>query len=579
MIRPRTGFSAPSLSTIRYLRQLAFPGRYGPDHGAVNCLRRRQKHTFGALVNREYPAASPQASEERIIVPGGAMLVVDGERSNLVDNPNRGHLRGQFKVAAKRRMRTPTPAHVEIQPRLSETESMNWYHNFDVLLRASDYPAALAKLMKSRDNRINENLIQKAAVRLMAIYNRLLMHTENPKIFHFLALFPDCVQTRALNLCLESLIIRKDYTKFIKTFKHYTTLARICEPDHKTYELFIRCMSTVSTVDESRKVMMMLEEQRMPVSPSGFAAYLGGISEKNTSFTLLEREFNWISQRIKITTPAFFNIMIKESLQHGYHVAARRFVEMMLAKDIQPNGLTYGNFLEGQADIGDWAAVIEGIEKVSEKSVKLKSITLNKLLSKYADIQGLDGLDVFFQRLSKEESFPDSASFNIMIRAHLTAVDEPGVMRWVGKMRGSGFEPTATTFNTFFHDLRCSNVPRFTMIRVFSTVFKMDRNKIDAISSDILKKALQPRGFKEETEDEELVVWSTEELNRNRNLVENIDRCIRNGKIRDACNHFREAENWAALTPALIHHHVADLDGTIALGWQRSGHIKLVVGE
>jgi hypothetical protein len=163
------------------------------------------------------------------------------------------------------------------------------------------------------------------------------------------------------------------------------------------------------------------------------------------------------------------------------------------------------------------------------------------------------GLVDFFDTLSDEapDRFPSPASFNIMIRAHLTALDEPGVMHWVGRMRQAGFEPTATTFNTFLHDLRCSNVPSNLMLRVYYTVFHMDRNKVDEISREILQRSFYPP--KKKIEPPPLQGFETPEAAfKSETVVKTMQTALQHGRIRDALNAFREVSSHVPIFKDII---------------------------
>jgi len=419
-----------------------------------------------------------------------------------------------------------------------------------LLVQAGNLDEANALFFDAREEGVHEAIVQRAGMYLMDTYNRYSRHAEAPAIFQHLSLYPPFVGTRGLNLCLEAYLIRKDYVQFISTFKHYTGM-QIVKPDHKTYELFIKCLVKVGDISEARDVMKRLEDQRKPVTESAFAAFLAGVRDKTASFTELEQDFEWIRSRKRIVAPALYNVMIEEALAYGKPQLARQYVDKMIQDGVKPDDRTFATFLLMQAGSGDWEGVRKAMKEVTRKGMQFSRRTLNSLLDTYVDIEGVDGLEDFFDMLSNEPRFPSPASFNIMIRAHLQAVDEAGVMRWVGRMRDHGVEPNATTFNTFLHDLRCTNVPRSLMYRVYYTVFHMDRNKVDEISRDILRRSVFPVEKKIEPPPPQHAV-TPEVAMQSADVIKHLRTALQYGRVRETLNIFREASAHVAVSREVI---------------------------
>jgi pentatricopeptide repeat protein len=568
MIRPRTGFAAPSQSTLNYLRQLVFPPRHGGgDYGISNrCLRapsRQRPHYSQRRIHSATIAGLRGDTISTDIQPASAFPATAAatpvsfgtyRRWSTTSNRPPTTSRGTHRDSEAAKYRPPGQGERKgfLPDRFSVMGSRMKWNVFKELLDRGQLREAKEWLLNARDERVHESIVQKAGVMLMTTYNRLAKHAEAPSIFQHLSLYPGYVGTRALNLCLEAHLIRKDYFKFISTFKHFTHMPYF-QPDHKTYELFVKCLVKTGDVQEIRDVMRALEEERKPITSSTFAAYLGGIRDKTASFTELEAEFAWIKSRKPILAPAVYNIMIEEALEYGKPVAAKSYVDQMIAEGVKPDERTFASFLRMQSAAGDWAGVRKAMAQVAEKGMRFSTKTLNSLLDKYADIHGVDGLVDFFETLSDEapDRFPSPGSFNIMIRAHLTALDEAGVMHWVGRMRQTGYEPTATTFNTFLHDLRCSNVPPKLMLRVYYTVFHMDRNKVDEISREILKRSFYPP--KKKIEPPPLQDFETpEEASTSEAVVHTMQTALQHGRTRDALNAFREVSSHVPIFKGLI---------------------------
>jgi hypothetical protein len=568
MIRPRTGFSAPSQTTLRYLRQLVFPlsaNSNSIDYGfSHQCCRLRasaqqrfqysQRHggsprgggggggSGGGGGGRKphhgvkpFPTATPSA-----ISPQTTTTSV-GEAAISPISPQE---EAYMLAAGQRRKRT-------LRDRIPFQQCHEWYRQFRVMLHRGQLSHAKQRFLEAREKQIDENFVQWAGRDLMESYNRLSKHAEAPAIFTYLALFPDFVGTRSLNCCLDAYLIRKNYPLFMSTFKHYTRM-EIVQPDHKTYELFIRCLLKVGGAAKARDVMKLLEDQRKPVTSSGFAAFLGGVKEKNASLQELEGDFQWIKTRKPISAPALYNIMIEEALEYGKPAIAKRYVDAMIADGVKPNEKTFAAFLRVQARAGDWRGVRKAMQKVREKGMVFSTRTLNSLLDQYADMQELEGLESFFDLLCQEEGFPSTESYNIMIRTNLAAVDEAGVNRWVANMRKSGFEPTAATFNTFFQDLRCSNIPRALMFRVYNSVFNMDRNKVDEISRDILYRSVWPVVKEIKPPPPQNLVTTPETGQTSTRVAKEMDAALKRGNVRGAMNAFREASSFFPITREVI---------------------------
>lgn len=542
MIRPCAGFSAPSQSTLRYLRTLLFPRPqcdYGfttghclrpPIRRKMNCNHRRVgttevvpiKHDILPRGNRRFSSSSRPSPPDSAAPDPNSYLVVNG----ALERP-----RHSF--------------------RLTVDESEKWWRTFHVWLHEGTLELASSALFEARKEGIHEAVIQKAGEELMAAYNQLEMFREVPPIFNFLSIYLTFLNTRGFNLCLESYLIRKAYSKFIDTFKHYTSLPARLQPDHKTYELFIRCLMKLGNITQAREVMKLLEEQRKPVTGTTFAAFLGGVRDKNASLDELETDFEWIKSKKTVLPAALYNIMIEESLAYGKPLVAKEYVDAMIKNGVKPNENTFATFLRLQATVGDWAGVRKALDEVGDRGFVFSKRTLNSILDRYVDMNGLDGLEQFFAILAREEDFPSPASFNIMFRAYLQALDERGVLRWVSYMREAGFKPNATTFNTFFHDLRCSNVPRPLMWRVYNTIFNRNRNMIDEIGRDIRDKSVFPivKRLAHPVPQDDVPV---ESIVGNRRTIKEMELALRKGQARNALNVFRNASSYVELSTEVV---------------------------
>ncbi|KAA8909771.1 hypothetical protein FN846DRAFT_941394 [Sphaerosporella brunnea] len=559
MIRPRTGFAAPSQSTLNYLRQLVFPHHGGGgDFGISNrCLRapsRQQRTQYSQRCIHSANATGLQGNSDNTDVRSlprppsqdcGSTPATPTVSSG--SDPDSATAPAQPQTAPSDDGEDPEMEayrpywDIPINPiRLTSKESQPRWMEFKSLLEEGELKLAKDWLMSARMEKVHEFVIQKAGIMLMTAYNRLEKHAEAPSIFHYLAMCPDYVDCHAFNLCLEAYLIRKDYFKFIKTFKHHISM-KLVEPDHKTYELFVKCLVKTGNIDEARTIMKMLESERKPITLSTFAAFLAGVRDKTASFTELQKDFAWIKTRKQIVAPALYNIMIEEALVYGKPSVAKGYVDEMIESGVKPDERTFAAFLRVQSAAGDWGGVRKAMAQVAEKGMKFSAMTLNSFLDKYADIQGLNGLEEFFDILSiaAPDRFPTPASFNIMIRAHLTALDERGVMRWVARMRQAGFEPTATTFNTFLHDLRCSDVPSSMMYQVYYTVFNRDRNKVDEFSREILRRSVSP--IKKTIEPPPLEPFNAPEGQKGDSVVQIMQAALQHGRVGDALNAFRDA--------------------------------------
>jgi hypothetical protein len=593
MIRPRSaGFSAPapSQTTLRYLRQLVFPGGGGSGGGISNhCLRNPAPAAPPAAATSAVFTASTVSTASTTYTPPTVCTiaaiasrfgqyrhyrgdpvppatVVDGGRPR--PRPPRPPRR---KDRSKRKAPLPPPtpdedASAEAQPkvpteefrlvslrdRLPYDECRHWYANLKGMMSKGEMARAKEIFFMAREQHIDEGMVQKAGLRLMVAFNSKAKHAEAPGIFAHMATFPEFVSTLSLNRFLEAYLIRKNYRLLVMNFRHYMRM-NIVQPDHKTYELFVRCLAKTDTVQSARSVLMRLEEEGKPITLSSWAVFMACVRERKASFAELEQVFFYLKQkRGPRLSPALYNIMIEEALDRGKPAVAKSFVDMMNDDGVRPNEKTLSAFLRVQAKSGDWESVKLALTRARQNGMVFTSWTLNRLLDNYADLEQLDGLEAFFGLLCKDEALPTPASFNIMIRAHLVACDEQGVFWWVARMREAGFEPTATTFNTFFHDLRCADVPRSLLYRVYYTVFNIDHNKVDEFSRNILTRAVQPIKRQiaappraDRAAEEISVPYS---LGSSRQVSKEMLAAIKAGAMQDALNIFREASSHVPIT-------------------------------
>jgi pentatricopeptide repeat protein len=575
MIRPRTGLTAPSQTTLRYLRQLVFPPSGIENASSTQCLRapagNGQRH-FSSKNNKVRPAkpsvvpnsdesslkdappsstspdtprrnkaattstsdpAAPrrkkpkgpgrptvdeflkETQDQILLVPPASDKGVDF--TALPPNHPEGQGKGDGTVGDSAEVlldvEEPTTTtvttpkgkptasdsekrrQISLKGRLPHKESERWFREFCSVLKKRDIAGCKEMFFEARKNNIGEFHVQSAGNKLMDVCNKLSKHAEAPAIFSHLAIYHEFLATASFNMVLEALLIRKNYNLFVRTFQHYTKIPNSSlKPDHKTYELFIKCLAAVGDVTKLKTVMHALEEQRKPITLSSFAVYLAGVRDRHGSLEELEREFIWIQSRKRAKQPALYNIMIEEALAYGKHSDAKRFVDQMKANGVEPDERTWAAFVKTQARMADWEAVASALKNLGEKGIKFSHRTLNALLDIYTNAaDDLTAVEKFFDALCQEEGFPSLGSYNIMIRANLSALNEAGSLKWAAYLRQAGHEPTAVTFNTFFQDMRLKHVPKALMYRVYNTVYNRDKNKVDEVTRNILYRHTFPQ--------------------------------------------------------------------------------------
>ena len=443
---------------------------------------------------------------------------------------------------------------MSLRGRLSYNKCRPWFKNFEETLANGDLYWAEEIFFLARSSNIDEIMVQKAGLKLMMAFNSKAKHAEAPRIFMHMANFPEFITTHSLNVFLEAYIIRKNYRLFVSNFKHYVRM-NIVQPDHKTYEMFMRCIVKTDSVQSAREVLIALEEAGKPITLSSWAVFLASVRESKASFAELEHAFLYLKRkRGPRLSPALYNIMIEDALDRRKPTVAKHFIDMMNHDNVKPNEKTLSAFLRVQAKSGDWEGVKQALARARQNGMVFTSWTLNRLLDNHADLEPPDSLEVFFDllRAGGADAFPTPASFNIMIRAHLVACDEPAVFRWASNMREAGFEPNATTFNTFFHDMRCARVPRALLRRVYYTVFNRDPNKVDEFSRNMLNQSVLPVHKKiaappraDPVVEEISVPYMSA---GSRQVSKEMQAAIKAGAIQDALNVFREASSYVPIT-------------------------------
>ncbi|KAI5817747.1 hypothetical protein BZA77DRAFT_31892 [Pyronema omphalodes] len=635
MIRPRTGLTAPSQTTLRYLRQLVFPPSGIENASSTQCLRapagNGQRH-FSSKNNKVRPAkpsvvpnsdesslkdappsstspdtlcrneaaststsdpAAPrrkkpkgpsrptvdeflkETQDQILLVPPASKKGVDFAALPPDDSEGQvqgdGNLedsadllqdveetiattattpKGKSSIASDSEKRRQ----ISLQSRLPQKESERWYREFCSVLKKKDIAGCKEMFFEARKNNIGEVHVQRAGNKLIDVCNKLSKHAEAPAIFSHLAIYHEFLATTSFNMVLEALLIRKNYNLFVRTFQHYTKIPNSgIKPDHKTYELFIKCLAAVGDVTKLKTVMHALEQQRKPITLSSFAVYLAGVRDRHGSLEELEQEFIWIQSRKKATQPALYNIMIEEALAYGKHSDAKRFVDQMKANGVEPDQRTWAAFVKTHARMADWEAVAAALKNLGEKGIKFSHRTLNSLLGIYADAaDDLAAVEKFFDALCHEEGFPSLGSYNIMIRANLSALNEAGSLKWAAYLRQAGHEPTAVTFNTFFQDMRLKHVPKALMYRVYNTVYNRDKNKVDEVTRNILYRHTFPQEKTIAAPPLSLADVTSIEMNDIQQIANKMELAVRHKDNRLAISTFREASAYIPITRETI---------------------------
>lgn len=362
----------------------------------------------------------------------------------------------------------------------------HWHAQCHRLIYEGRLDEALEKWLGATKCSADAGEVRRSAKALMRAFNRSERALGTPQVFAALVEFDRrLVDTRCLNLLLESYLRNGRPEKLVEAFKSYKGAV---EPDHATVNILLRNFIATKRLDEAESLLRILLESGGPVTNSSFAILLAGVKQASGDLGEMRRIVEWMKTTDLGLHTSIYNIMIQMALENGRYGLARAYAEEMVARGLSYNTDTFVLFLSRQSRAGDWVGVRRTMERMHEYNLKISTEGFNTLLSAHASgAADLSYTEHFFDSMAAHGVVPDRFSFNIMIHACTRARNDAAKARWVARMKAAGHPPDAVTSNILFHGLRkLPNSHPSILRRVYAAIAAINPNLVNTRTKQML---------------------------------------------------------------------------------------------
>ncbi|KAI5777689.1 hypothetical protein EDC01DRAFT_677717 [Geopyxis carbonaria] len=526
MIRPRTGLTAPSQNTLKFLRQIISPRTSEPK---CHCLRpqvpdTRSLHHEAAVTRTAAPDVPPKPFHQSPQRPPwtGARQTKQSKPSKQTNQKN-----AEPKTEAEKQ---------------ANTKLRRW----KTLVANGKLYEARQEFLSSRDDGVDEATVQNMGYTLMLAHHACGRFADVPMMFGYLVRVKNAVQevsVDSLNLCLDAYRRGGYHTKLISVFQHHTVNIA---PNQKTIQLYVRALIETGRLSEAKKALWYNHNgiETLSVSINTAVQFLKGWRRVST-FENFVAEFKYINARIDQPSTLLYNAMIEEALLAGKSKVAKQYLSRMLNDGLKPNGDTFGAFLNVQAILQDYDGVEKTLEQMKAKGFTLSTRRLNRMLTDYALRNQVDDLEQIFNVLLLEGVAPSTTSYNIMVKKNLDGRNWPKAVEWVVAMKKAGFRPNSMTFKLLLKLIWDSRPQSLSPVWwIVKEVFRMNKS--------LVHRAVTQKDFPVQFQQPDFDLSPEEERSRKFKVVEDMKKALQEERIFDALCIFRESLCFSHPTKELL---------------------------
>lgn len=263
----------------------------------------------------------------------------------------------------------------------------------------------------------------------MLIFSLMLENGVCPDVYSLSLVLKACSRTRSLRpgMQIHALVRKLEFGSELYVQNCLITLYQRCGEielagrvfdrmpmrDSVSYNLMIDGFAKNGMVDMARIVF-----DHMPVEERNLISWnsmIGGYVQSEAGLNLASELFEKMPERDLFS----WNLMIDGNAKCGRMDTACELFDRMGVRDV----VTWATMIDGYAKLGRLDIARDLFEQIPE----IDSVVCNAMISGYVQNgHYMNALDLFYQMMSLDESWPDNATFTILLSAvaHLGRIDE-----------------------------------------------------------------------------------------------------------------------------------------------------------